>query len=279
VLWLVLIAPVGLLIAVAWLVAILAAREYFALLARYGLQPFSAIGYVFITLVFATAFQAARLSGFLHPTISLTYLPLTLICFGVLLFGALFRPDPRIAAPSAILTGFSLIYIALPLLLLAEWMMPSDFLWRPGGRFMVAALLLIVWVSDIVAYLVGRSVGKRLLAPRISPQKTWEGAVGSFFGAMLAGFAVWFHGYRLGWLEFKWPDAPYWIVLAAFVNVAAQVGDLVESLIKRGAGVKDSGSILPGHGGMLDRIDALLFAAPVMFYGPRLYSILRGLTF
>ena len=146
-------------------------------------------------------------------------------------------------------------------------------------------LLVVVWVGDILAFLVGRSIGKHKLAPRISPNKSWEGTVASLAGGTAVGTVIllgaegivsFLRSSQL--LAAQWgsilsvgsypPPRPVWvyILLSAAINVAAQLGDLVESMLKRGAGVKDSGSLLPGHGGMLDRIDALLFAAPVLWY-------------
>jgi len=138
----------------------------------------------------------------------------------------------------------------------------------------------VVWAGDIFAYFVGRSLGRHLMSPRISPKKTWEGAVASVIASVAVGTT--FYHYALpissallqahliqkrdGIFGLQTPPLLPIVVLSAVLNVAAQLGDLVESLIKRGAGVKDSGAILPGHGGMLDRIDALLFAAPVLWY-------------
>ncbi len=118
--------------------------------------------------------------------------------------------------------------------------------------------MLLSWVGDTVALGVGRAWGKHKLAPRVSPAKSWEGALGSLAGAMLAG-AVYAH-YLLA-------AAPLGLALtiAAAGNVAGQIGDLCESAIKRGAGAKDSGSSLPGHGGWLDRIDSSLFSVPVVY--------------
>lgn len=118
--------------------------------------------------------------------------------------------------------------------------------------------LVLVWVGDTAAFFVGRSMGRHLLAPVISPKKTWEGAVANVVASLLAGFAF-----------YKWQREVLLVdclFVAVLVSVAGQMGDLFESAWKRGAGVKDSGSILPGHGGILDRIDALLLAAPVVWW-------------
>jgi phosphatidate cytidylyltransferase len=135
----------------------------------------------------------------------------------------------------------------------------------------VAFLLCVVWAGDIAALYVGRAWGRHKLSPKLSPNKTWEGALGSVAGSLLVtgGLLGLAHLLAAQWNSavLSYPeDLGYWLVLAAAVNVAAQVGDLVESALKRSAGVKDSGSLLPGHGGVLDRIDALLLAAPVLWY-------------
>jgi phosphatidate cytidylyltransferase len=159
---------------------------------------------------------------------------------------------------------FGLIYIAYPLTLL-------PLLWKQeDGPALVLFLMVCVWAGDIAALYIGRAFGKRKLAPRLSPGKTWLGAIASIAGSMLAASLVVFiadtltaRGNTLLHIS-----QPLWqsLLLAAILNVAAQLGDLLESAIKRGAGVKDSGTMLPGHGGILDRIDALLLATPVLWF-------------
>ncbi len=118
--------------------------------------------------------------------------------------------------------------------------------------------LLLSWVGDIGAYYVGRNFGRHKLAPRVSPNKTWEGAVASVVTSVLIGGA-----YLWRFL----PEVPVVaaIVVSAAANMAGQIGDLAESAMKRGAGVKDSGTILPGHGGFLDRVDSTLFTLPILY--------------
>jgi phosphatidate cytidylyltransferase len=142
-------------------------------------------------------------------------------------------------------------------------------LWnRDDGKPLVLFLMVCVWAGDIAALYVGRTFGRHKLS-YLSPNKTWEGSLASVAGSVLAGLAVVAAGEFLSArgntvlhiLEPVWQS----IVLAVIINLAAQLGDLLESAIKRGAGVKDSGTLLPGHGGVLDRIDALLLAAPVLW--------------
>ena len=126
----------------------------------------------------------------------------------------------------------------------------------PDGFLWLLFLLTTVWAYDIFAYLVGAAFGRHAFAPRLSPRKTWEGVAGGFMGAMVAA------GFMSIFL-----DVSAWLVVgaAALIAVAAQAGDLFESALKRRAGLKDSGRLVPGHGGILDRIDSLLFAGPVAY--------------
>jgi phosphatidate cytidylyltransferase len=184
---------------------------------------------------------------------------LTIVAFREAASGHLERVLPISAAGF-----FGLIYVAYPLSLL-------PLIWaRENGPTLLIFLMLVVWTGDIAALYVGKAIGKRKLAPALSPNKTQEGAIASIAGSvliagLLAGVCELLGRHSSTVLHIS---QPLWqtLVLAAIVNVAAQVGDLLESALKRGVGVKDSGSMLPGHGGILDRIDALLVAAPVLWY-------------
>jgi phosphatidate cytidylyltransferase len=125
--------------------------------------------------------------------------------------------------------------------------------------FWLLYALAINWVGDIAAYYTGRTFGRHKLAPRVSPGKSWEGAAGSLVATVAAG--VWY-GHATGLPLVPWQFA----ALSAVANVAGQIGDLAESAMKRGAGVKDSGTLLPGHGGFLDRLDSSLFTLPVVYF-------------
>lgn len=142
---------------------------------------------------------------------------------------------------------------------------------QSNGPSLIVFLLCVVWAGDIAALYIGRTMGRHKLAPSISPNKSWEGSVASVLGSVgvavgllaLADYLARWNSVVLSYSEDPWW---YWIALAVILNVAAQVGDLAESALKRSAGVKDSGTLLPGHGGVLDRIDALLLAAPALWY-------------
>lgn len=156
------------------------------------------------------------------------------------------------ALPSAGISASGLLLVVFPL----TYAIPLHGL-EPDGPKLLLFALVITWVGDTAAYFVGRAMGKHPLAPVISPKKSWEGAIASIFGALLV--AVVFA---------RWLTVPltHLLAMAAAGNIAGQTGDLVESAYKRSAGVKDSGSLLPGHGGVLDRIDALILAIPVVWY-------------
>jgi len=159
---------------------------------------------------------------------------------------------------------FGLIYIAYPLTLVPAIWKQED------GMALLLFLMVCVWCGDIAALYIGKNFGRHKLAPRLSPGKTWEGAIASVVGSVIAGMAVVYVSDVLtarGNLILHIAE-PVWqsLLLAILLNIAAQLGDLLESAIKRGANVKDSGTMLPGHGGILDRIDALLLAAPVLWY-------------
>lgn len=250
-------------------VALLAAREYLDLLKGYGMEPFSCATWV-IGIVFAIAAIAGLPRATVLPHSALIFfLPIFVIGLLIVLALAMRRPDLRTAFPSAALSMIGVLYVGLPLLLIVEMVLRAKFDNR--ARMLVLILLLFVWIGDTAAYYVGRALGRHKMAPRISPGKTWEGGIASILGAVAVGVLAWWLLPRYGWGDTG--SLAYWIALAIVVNIAAQAGDLVESMIKRGAGVKDSGALLPGHGGMLDRIDALLFAAVAMWYFPEIRDL------
>jgi phosphatidate cytidylyltransferase len=147
--------------------------------------------------------------------------------------------------------AFGLPYFAVPL--------ASIYLLQHADRRLTLLLLAIVWLGDTAAFYVGSRFGRHKMAPTISPKKSWEGSVAGFVTGVGAA-AVW-SVWRLGRVS------PQLLAVAAVTAAVAQAGDLVESMLKRSVGVKDSGHLLPGHGGVLDRCDALLFAAPVLQLG------------
>ena len=155
---------------------------------------------------------------------------------------------------------FTVIYVSLPFgfALGLPKFYDGTFTWE------VFLLFVLIWSSDSFAYFTGRLFGKHKMAPKISPKKTWEGFVGGVIFTLVLGYFI----------EQKFPELRgNWIIVGFLVSVFAPIGDLVESQLKRTFGVKDSGNIIPGHGGVLDRLDSFIIAAPVVY----LYFILENL--
>ena len=194
--------------------------------------------------------QFSQLAPYLLPGITLAVIS----CFVF----ALRLPSLRDILPYVASALLGAIYTFAP------WRISMD-LRRESVHLLFFALALN-WAGDSTAYYIGRAFGKHPLAPIVSPKKSWEGAVASVLGSILFG---------LIYLGHFLPRLPWWeIACMAFAgNIAGQFGDLAESAIKRGAGVKDSGNLLPGHGGVLDRLDSSLFALPVVWIIYR--SVLR----
>jgi phosphatidate cytidylyltransferase len=247
------LGPLWLLAVAAALVALLAAYEYRALAHHTDVY----IPLWWLTLATAAIFFfTLRLPDFELPV-------LTLVTFILLAWSGFRAPLDRVL-PDTALGLFALIYVVYPLTLLPLIKAHED------GTGLLVFLFVCVWFGDIAALYIGKNFGKRKLAPRLSPNKTIEGSIASVLGSVLFGMGVYYGGIVLanrGYTELH-IGIPAWqmILLAIILNLAAQLGDLLESAIKRGAGVKDSGTMLPGHGGILDRIDALLLAAPVLWY-------------
>jgi phosphatidate cytidylyltransferase len=283
VLLIVLRAPVPLLSAVVAIVALLTTHEFLQLSQHYHVQPLWKPTYVYVAVLFLFLALNA-MSG--KPLIATSSFIVGMGFAAVLapfvfLVIAMARSDFSAALPAAAASAFAFGYIALPLGFLVQIRQQ----W--AGAILLVYVLLVVWAGDTTAYFVGRAFGRHLMTPRVSPKKTWEGAAGSMLGSLAVGWVFLKNAQpisaallqahvierRDGYFALQpWPLVTI-LVLSAVINVAAQLGDLVESLIKRGAGVKDSGALLPGHGGMLDRIDALLLAAPVIWF----YAALRVL--
>jgi len=225
--------------------------EFFALMRARGLVPFRATGVVLLAAVFVEVGRPVAPAS-LWPAVAL----LTLV--SLLARGA----DFAATVPSAALTLLGAAYLgAMGGAIAALRLLDPE----PAGAWRLVLLLAIVMASDTAAFFVGTAAGRRRLAPDISPGKTVEGAAGGLAGGV-AGAAV----VRVLGL----PSLPLAHALLLGLAVAALgiAGDLLESLLKRWAGVKDSGVLFPGHGGMLDRLDSLLFGAPVLYY---YFSLLR----
>jgi phosphatidate cytidylyltransferase len=234
-------------------VAALAGWEYLGLAERGGAKPPRVAVLVAILALFAGNFE---------------YPDQTAPIFGGLSLGLLvyctFRSSLEQVMADAAVSIFCLLYVGLTLIALPALHEESN------GPSLLVFLMCVVWAGDIAALYIGSAWGRHKMAPTLSPNKTWEGALGALAASLLVtggllGLATLLETWNSAKLSYP-EDGWYWLGLAVVVNVSAQVGDLVESALKRSAGVKDSGNLLPGHGGVLDRIDALLLAAPVLWY-------------
>jgi phosphatidate cytidylyltransferase len=259
VLALVLLGPLWLITAVTAGVAALAGWEFIGLAERVGAKPPRIAVLVAILALFAGTYeypdQATAVFG--------------ILALGLLVYCTFSIPVDQVTAEASV-SIFCLVYTGLTLSAVPALRAESN------GPSLVIFLLCVVWAGDIIALYVGRAWGRHKLAPTLSPNKTWEGSLGSVAGSLLAagallGLAALLNTWDSARLSYP-DDVWYWLLLAVVVNVAAQLGDLAESALKRSAGVKDSGTLLPGHGGVLDRIDALLLAAPVMWYAQLIHQ-------
>jgi phosphatidate cytidylyltransferase len=273
VLILVLRAPVPVLALVTAAVALLAIHELLKLSEAYAIHPqhwptYIFVGLFFLIIAIPSATPLLSTSGFAYIALSAAGLaPFLFLSIGMR------RAELASAFPASMVSTFSFAYIALPLACLVQLREQ----WQ--GSFYLLYLLLLVWAGDIFAYFIGKSIGRHRMSPRVSPKKTWEGAVASVVASVAVGLLMFHYSLpistallhahlidlRDGIFNNQQPSLIPVIILSVALNIAAQLGDLVESLIKRGANVKDSGALLPGHGGIFDRIDALLFAAPVLW--------------
>ena len=292
-------APFWLYAVIIAVLALQCANEYLCIAAAHNLKPLRTLTYVAILAVLGEYYLSVAIRG-LRPIESTGWqmlrdpivqyeilLILVSLTPFLLLVAALSTKDLRQALPSAAVSYFAVPYVGITLgfLLFTRGLIPD-------GALAVFYLLLVVWSGDIFAYYVGRTFGRHRLAPRISPGKSWEGAAASIIGSMIVGTLILVYNRPIAERLYDWkllvgqsvlsgrptpePNAIWMAIMTSVsINIAAQFGDLVESMMKRGADIKDSGTLLPGHGGVLDRIDALLLASPVLWY----YSSFRLIHF
>ncbi|HUJ22043.1 MAG TPA: phosphatidate cytidylyltransferase [Bryobacteraceae bacterium] len=235
ILYVVYFGPFWLLFGVTALVAVICFSEYSGIAAAYGVEKAGPIGYAAGLLVLVMRPQD-------------TLLALTLLALAALTL-ALRVSDLAKLLPQAAFLFFGIVYI------FGAWRFAI--LLRGQSAHWLAYALVLNWIGDGCAYYTGKSLGRHKLAARISPQKTWEGSAASLAGSVIFGVL-----YLTRVLGVPPIEAG---LLSVAANVAGQAGDLAESGLKRGAGVKDSSSLLPGHGGLLDRVDSTLFALPVVY--------------
>lgn len=224
--------------------------EFYNLAEKATFSPHKKIGISFGVVFFIICFLSA--SGILPSSLVLISIPLLFLVF----VSELFRKQSD-SLKNASITIIGLIYVALPFGLLNFIVLSGT----KNGAFypwILVGLFLIIWIYDSMAYVFGSLLGKHKIAPEISPKKSWEGFIGGSVFAIIMGI--------VNAVLFQEISMINWIVIAIIAVVFGTLGDFFESKFKRELNIKDSGNLLPGHGGLLDRFDSLLFAAPVVFF-------------
>lgn len=249
-----------------FIVSIWGLYEFYQLSEKLGAKPYKLVGYITGASMFGYSILAN--SNFTECFSALNIIPFIIVFIFCVFIAGLFDNNQNTAINiTHTITG--LIYAVLPFMLLVNISCIDTFYtennytgnWvkdiAPYNFHYVLGIILLIWVSDVGAYLVGSFIGKHKLYERISPGKTWEGTIGATIITIGCAFviAMWFPELAL----------KHWIVISILVCVFGSIGDLVESMFKRQAGIKDSGSIMPGHGGILDRFDSLLFVSPFIY--------------
>jgi phosphatidate cytidylyltransferase len=223
--------------------------EFYRLAKKAGTSPQRFVGMLAGTMMIVAAAAA------LHEILAIT--AVAMVAFMILIpMPLIFELYRKSATPMANvgITYAGVIYVALPMALLTFFpMMLGNGEWKPWS---VILYIFIIWANDVFAYLFGITLGKHRLFERISPKKSWEGFFGGLLGAMAMGFVA---------AKVLDANVALWIGLALIAAITGVFGDLVESMLKRSVDVKDSGSFIPGHGGWLDRFDALIFSVPFAF--------------
>ena len=231
--------------------------EYYLLIRKTGVKPQMIPG--IITGLTAYTISTLIASGILQ----IKYLLVLVLMIQVIMVIELYRKQEK-PFDSLAHTFFSLLYSVLPFSLFPfaafshsgiESLLPhANIIFSPG---IIVGFFILLWTNDTGAYIIGSLTGKHRLMERISPKKSWEGFFG---GAVFAAFAAWLIS---GWLGVV--DTPKWIIISVIISVAGAYGDLIESMLKRSLGIKDSGTIMPGHGGFLDRFDSTVLSFPLVF--------------
>jgi phosphatidate cytidylyltransferase len=231
--------------------------EYYQMIRNTGIRPQMIPGIIAgITLYLVATLIAI---GTIPKSSFLFLIPVMLIIMVTELYRKQDRPFDSLAH-----TFFSVLYTAVPFSLfpfsaylhtgLSSIIPHGNLIFSPG---IVIGFFLLIWANDTGAYLTGISVGKHKLMERISPKKTWEGFIGGVLSAVIVAWLL------SGWLGVV--DSIHWIIIALIISIAGTYGDLIESMLKRSSGVKDSGNIMPGHGGFLDRFDSAVISFPLVY--------------
>jgi len=230
-----------------FIITLVGVNEFYNLISKTGYQPQKKSGIIISGLIFL--FSAGSAFGFL-PAKSIGLLfPLLFIPFILELYTKSKKPFVNIG-----ITILGIMYVALPFSLLPFLLTVFDNDYTP---LLLIGFFILLWTSDSLAYVCGRLFGKHKLFERVSPKKTWEGSIGGAIFSLISAYIL--------SVYFDFLTFPQWAITAIIISVIGNIGDLTESLLKRSVQVKDSGNILPGHGGILDRFDSLLLATPFLY--------------
>ncbi len=269
------------------LLSILSLLEFYNIQKSSGIPAFNRIGIVAGVAILISAYVSLNVSVIIGPSAIEAWRELPTLIVSLVVFLIFVRQFPQKEnqqpLPTIACTLLGLAYIPFMLM----YMMHLGFRWSPTAwnepfsptaRALIVYLIVVVKASDVGAYLVGSTCGRHKMFPRISPGKTWEGLAGGFIAGIIASLVllwIWRNPAadtltaEFGCLSLSWGHA---LFLGAFLAAIGVVGDLVESLLKRSAGLKDSGCIFPGMGGILDVLDSLLFAAPALYFYLRWFA-------
>lgn len=224
-----------------FIVSMMSLHEFYKIAEKLGTTPYKGIGFISGILTYA---------AFINHTLSLTVLKPALIVLPFLIFAVALFSLKNNPIQNSLFTITGIIYAVLPFALLHNIQLFGEELFSKR----IMGLFFLIWSNDSFAYLGGSLFGKHKMIERISPGKTWEGTIFGILMTIGVSFMVqkfWING-----------DSILWIILGVVVPILATIGDLIESMLKRQAGIKDSGNIMPGHGGVLDRFDSLIFVSP-----------------
>jgi phosphatidate cytidylyltransferase len=235
--------------AVIFVMMIVGLLEFYHLAGSQEIFPQQVLGFIVgaITYIIVALIALGKLSA-----LYLASLPVLLLLFFI---AELYRTRPN-SLLNITFSIFPIAYVSIPFAMLIFLMNPMVTGNQPHWH-LIFSFFIILWSNDTFAYLVGITLGKHKLSEKISPKKTWEGLIGGIIFGLLAAFIL--------SVFFKELTLWQWLMASLVINIAGIFGDLAESMLKRHFHVKDSGNILPGHGGILDRFDAVIFAAPVLF--------------
>lgn len=232
-------------------IILLCQREFYNFFKETDIKPQKKVGIVGGLAFFILSVISEKSETITQPLFLL--IPIIFSIFVIELYRNRTNPTGNIAY-----TILGIIYIAIPITLLHRLSYFQDFKFGHEYNFeLIIGYFFILWANDTAAYLIGRKVGKTKLFPRISPKKTWEGSIGGVVFGLIVGY--------LNFLIFPHTPLLVWLGIALIVVIFGSLGDLVESMFKRSLNIKDSGSLLPGHGGVLDRFDGIFISAPIVY--------------